>query len=59
MSLRRVFTLLRFREEGEAVATEVAAAAAVVATEVAAGVAVATANSRIQYNALMTASLPT
>jgi hypothetical protein len=37
--------LLRFREEGEAVATEVAAA--VVATEVAA-VAVAMANSRIQ-----------
>jgi hypothetical protein len=38
--------LLRFREEGAAVATEVAAAA-VVATEVAA-VVVATANSRIQ-----------
>ncbi len=37
---------LRFREEGEAVATEVAAAAVVVATEVAAA-AVATANSRI------------
>jgi hypothetical protein len=47
MSFRRAFKFLRFREEGEAVATEVAAAAAVVATEVAAA-AVATANSRIQ-----------